>query len=402
MKLVYADNNATTAIAPEVVTAMQPYLTADYFNPSSMYAAAQEPAAALERARAIIACGLGGIDPGQLIFTGSATESNNSAIFGSVLANSQRRHLMTTAVEHPSVLEVCKELQRRGHEVTFLGVDRQGGLNLDEFVRALRRDTLLVSVMLANNETGVIYPLARLARIVKQTDPAIIVHCDATQGIGKVPVDLARELRDVDLLSFSGHKIHAPKGVGALFVRKGTRWRPYILGGHQEQGRRAGTENVAYIVGLAKACELAVAGIADEQTRVRGLRDRLQLELCQRIPELEVNGAGSPRLPNTLNLAVHGIEGEAILYELSRAGICASSGSACTSGSLSPSHVLQAMQVPFSAIHGSLRFSLSRYNDEEDIDRIIEALPDIVARLRRLSPYWDDERNCLKLSAGES
>ncbi len=402
MKLVYADNNATTAIAPEVVTAMQPYLTADYFNPSSMYAAAQEPAAALERARASIACGLGGIDPGQLIFTGSATESNNSAIFGSVLANSQRRHLMTTAVEHPSVLEVCKELQRRGHEVTFLGVDRQGGLNLDEFVRALRRDTLLVSVMLANNETGVIYPLARLARIVKQTDPAIIVHCDATQGIGKVPVDLARELRDVDLLSFSGHKIHAPKGVGALFVRKGTRWRPYILGGHQEQGRRAGTENVAYIVGLAKACELAVAGIADEQTRVRGLRDRLQLELCQRIPELEVNGAGSPRLPNTLNLAVHGIEGEAILYELSRAGICASSGSACTSGSLSPSHVLQAMQVPFSAIHGSLRFSLSRYNDEEDIDRIIEALPDIVARLRRLSPYWDDERNCLKLSAGES
>ncbi len=402
MKLVYADNNATTAIAPEVVTAMQPYLTADYFNPSSMYAAAQEPAAALERARASIACGLGGIDPGQLIFTGSATESNNSAIFGSVLANSQRRHLMTTAVEHPSVLEVCKELQRRGHEVTFLGVDRQGGLNLDEFVRALRRDTLLVSVMLANNETGVIYPLARLARIVKQTDPAIIVHCDATQGIGKVPVDLARELRDVDLLSFSGHKIHAPKGVGALFVRKGTRWRPYILGGHQEQGRRAGTENVAYIVGLAKACELAVAGIADEQTRVRGLRDRLQLELCQRIPELEVNGAGSPRLPNTLNLAVHGIEGEAILYELSRAGICASSGSACTSGSLSPSHVLQAMQVPFSAIHGSLRFSLSRYNDEEDIDRIIEVLPDIVARLRRLSPYWDDERNCLKLSAGES
>ncbi len=402
MKLVYADNNATTAIAPEVVAAMQPYLMADYFNPSSMYKAAQGPAEALKRARARISSSLGGIDPGQLIFTGSATESNNSAIFGTVLANSQRRHVVTTSVEHPSVLEVCKELQRRGHEVTFLAVDRHGELNLDEFVRALRKDTLLVSVMLANNETGVCYPLARLARIAKQTDPAIIVHSDATQGIGKIPVDLVGELHDVDLLSFSGHKIHAPKGVGALFVRRRTRWRPYILGGHQEQGRRAGTENVPYIVGLAKACELAIAGIADEQTRVRGLRDRLQQELCQRIPALEVNGGGAPRLPNTLNLAIHGIEGEAILYELSRAGVCASSGSACTSGSLSPSHVLQAMQVPFSAIHGSLRFSLSRYNDDEDIDRIIEVLPDIVASLRRLSPFWDDEENCLKLFAAES
>jgi cysteine desulfurase len=385
MEIVYADNNATTAIAPEVLAAMQPYLTVDYFNPSSMYAAARGPAEALKRARESVARCLGGVDPEQVLFTGSATESNNSAIFGTVQANSQRRHVITTAVEHPSVYEVCKELERRGLEVAFLEVDPQGMLSPDAFVRALRKDTLLVTVMLANNETGVCYPVAELARIAKETDPGILVHTDATQAIGKLSVDLAADLRHVDLLSFSGHKI------------QGTRWRPFILGGHQEKGRRAGTENVPYIVGLARACELAAATVVDEQTRVRGLRDRLQRTLIEKIPALEVNGKDAPRLPNTLNLAVHGIEGEAILYELSRAGICASSGSACTSGSLNPSHVLEAMKVPFTAIHGSLRFSLSRYNDDDDIDRIVAVLPAIVARLRTLSPYWDDEGNCLKL-----
>lgn len=397
-KIIYVDNNATTAIAPEVLAAMQPYFGAEYFNPSSMYDAARSSARAIEQARSTIARCLGGIEPDQLLFTGSATESNNAALFGVVQANPDRRHVITTAVEHPSVLEIGKELERRGLAVTFLPVDRNGELDIDRFVRALRADTLMVSVMMANNETGVCYPVAKLARIAKQTDARIVVHSDATQALGKLPVDLHDTLQHVDLLSFSGHKIHAPKGVGALFVRRGTRWRPFILGGHQEQGRRAGTENVPYIVGLAKACELAVAGLDDEQQRVRAMRDRLQHALVELIPALEVNGiAAAERLPNTLNLAIHGIEGEAILAELNRHGICASSGSACTSGTLDPSHVLKAMQVPFTAIHGSLRISLSRYNDESDIDRIIEVLPKIVVRLRRLSPYWDDERDCLDI-----
>jgi cysteine desulfurase len=398
MKTVYVDNNATTAIAPEVLGVMQPYLTSDYFNPSSMYDAARSSAEAIESARRTIASCLGGIDPDQIIFTGSATESNNAALFGTVQANPERSHVITTTIEHPSVLEIGKELERRGLEVTFLSVDHNGELVLDDYVRALRSDTLMVSIMMANNETGVCYPVAELARIAKETDPGIVVHTDATQALGKLPVDLQGELQHVDLLSFSGHKIHAPKGVGSLFVRRGTRWRPFILGGHQEKGRRAGTENVPYIVGLAKACELAIAGVADEQSRVRDLRDRLQKTLVERIPAVEVNGKeAAVRLPNTLNLAFHGIEGEAILFELSRHGICASSGSACTSGTLDPSHVLKAMQVPFTAIHGSVRISLSRYNNEDDIERIIEVLPDIIARLRKLSPYWNDERNCLEI-----
>jgi cysteine desulfurase len=397
MKTIYVDNNATTAIAPEVLEAMQPYFTSDYFNPSSMYDAAKSPAAAIEQARETVARCLGGVDPKQIIFTGSASESNNAALFGTVQANPQRRHIITTSVEHPSVLEVGKELKRRGLEVTFLPVNRQGELRIEDYVKALRKETLLISIMMANNETGVIYPVHELARIAKQTDHDIVFHTDATQAIGKIPVDLKAALQHVDLLSFSGHKIHAPKGVGALFVRRGVRWRPFIIGGHQERGLRAGTENVPYIVGLAKACELAVATVDEEQTRVRSLRDRLQSELSERIPALEVNGKEAIRLPNTLNLAVHGVEGEAILYELSRHGICASSGSACTSGSLDPSHVLKAMQIPFTAIHGSLRISLSRYNDDSDIERIIEVLPGIVANLRKLSPFWDDERCCLKV-----
>ena len=398
MKTVYVDNNATTAIAPEVLGVMQPYLTSDYFNPSSMYDAARSSAEAIESARRTVASCLGGIDPDQIIFTGSATESNNAALFGTVQANPERRHVITTTIEHPSVLEIGKELEHRGLEVTFLSVDRNGELVFDDYIRALRSDTLMVSIMMANNETGVCYPVAELARIAKETDPGIVVHTDATQALGKLPVDLQGELQHVDLLSFSGHKIHAPKGVGSLFVRRGTRWRPFILGGHQEKGRRAGTENVPYIVGLAKACELAIAGVADEQSRVRNMRDRLQKALVERIPAVEVNGKeAAVRLPNTLNLAFHGIEGEAILFELSRHGICASSGSACTSGTLDPSHVLKAMQVPFTAIHGSVRISLSRYNNEDDIERIIEVLPDIIARLRKLSPYWNDERNCLEI-----
>ena len=397
-KTVYVDNNATTAVAPEVLEVMQPYLTSEYFNPSSMYDAARSAADAIEASRQTIARCLGDIVADQLLFTGSATESNNAALFGTVQANPKRHHVIMTAVEHPSVLEIGKELERRGLRVTFLKVDRNGELNIDDYVKALGRETLLVSIMMANNETGVCYPVDKMASIAKEADPHIVFHTDATQAVGKINVDLRDDLKDIDLLSFSGHKIHAPKGVGALFVRRGTRWRPFMLGGHQEKGRRGGTENVPYIVGLAKACELAVAGVNDEQTRIRAMRDRLQDRLVQLIPAVEINGKdATKRLPNTLNLAVHGIEGEAILYELSRHGICASSGSACTSGTLDPSHVLKAMQVPFTAIHGSLRISLGRYNDDEDINRIIEVLPVIIARLRKLSPYWDDEKNCLKV-----
>jgi cysteine desulfurase len=284
---------------------------------------------------------------------------------------------------------VCKELEREGLEVTFLGVDRDGNLDPAEFIRALRPDTLLVTIMHANNETGVIFPVAELARLTKETDPAIVFHTDATQAAGKIPLDLRGELRRVDLLSFSGHKLHAPKGVGALFVRRGTRCRPYLLGGHQEDGRRAGTENVPYIVALAKALELAAAGYDDENTRVRGLRDLLEREIVARVPYVEINGRGAERLPNTLNVSCHGVEGESMLTQLDAFGICASSGSACTSGSLEPSHVLRAMRVPETAVQGSIRFSFSRYNTEAEARRIAEVFPEMAANVRRLSPYWD-------------
>jgi len=393
MKIVYADNNATTAVAPEVYEAMVPFLTEHYFNPSSMYEPAQVVARYIEQARQRIARFFNLDDARQIVFTSCATESNNAAIQGVVRANPRRRHVVTTAVEHPAVLEVCKELERQGCEVTFLGVDRHGNLSIDEFIRALRPDTLLVTVMHANNETGVIFPVEELSRLTKETDPSIVFHTDATQSVGKLPIDLQGSFKHVDLLSFSGHKLHAPKGVGALFIRRGTPVRPFMIGGHQEGGRRAGTENVPYIIGLAKAVELAARDLEQETNHVRRLRDRLEAALLERITWLEVNGRGAPRLPNTLNLACHYVEGEAMLYELSSQGICASSGSACTSGSLEPSHVLRAMDVPFTAIHGSIRFSLSRYNTDEDIDRIIEVFPQVVANLRRLSPYWDAQEN---------
>jgi cysteine desulfurase len=372
---------------------MMPYLTDEYFNPSSLYDPAHGPAEAITRARKTVAKQLGNARPDEILFTSCATESNNTAVLGAIAANPDRRHLITSGVEHPAIYEVGEDLNRRGFEVDFIPVDSDGQLDRMEFVRALRPDTLMVSVMHANNETGVIYPVDELSRITKQTDPSIIFHTDATQTVGKLPIDLRGDFANVDLLSFSGHKLHAPKGVGALYIRRGTRCRPYLLGGHQEDGRRAGTENVAFIVGLARALELAMEHHDEDEARVLAMRDRLERELVARIAYLEVNGKGAPRLSNTLNIAVHFIEGEGILYQLSAAGICASSGSACTSGSLEPSHVLRAMHIPFTAIHGSVRFSLSRYNTEAEIDRVIEVFPDIVARLRRLSPYWDSAKN---------
>jgi cysteine desulfurase len=391
--VIYLDNNATTQVAPEVVEAMMPYLTGEYFNPSSMYEAARGPADAITEARKKIARLLGHAKAPEVLFTSCATESNNTAVFGTIAANQERRHIITTAVEHPAIYEVGKDLERRGFEVDFIPVDSQGRIDMTEFVRALRPDTLLVSVMHANNETGVIFPVEELSRITKETDPSIVFHTDATQTVGKLAIDLRDSFQHVDLLSFSGHKLHAPKGIGALFIRRGTPCRPYMIGGHQEDGRRAGTENVAFIVGLARALELAMEHRDEDVERITAMRDRLQKELVARIPYLEVNGREAPRLDNTLNVACHFIEGEGILYQLSEHGICASSGSACTSGSLEPSHILRAMKVPFTAVHGSVRFSLSRYNTEQEIDRVIEVFPEIVASLRRMSPYWDAEKN---------
>lgn len=390
--LIYADNNATTAVAPEALEAMLPFLRGEYFNPSSLYDPASRVAGAIREARREVAALVGAPDPRHLFFTSCATESNNWALFGAAAAAPGRRHVLTTAVEHPSVLEPARELARRGFEVSFLGVNARGELNPDDFVKALRPDTLIVSVMSANNETGVRFPVAELARIAKETDPAILFHTDATQSAGKVPLDLSGELRHVDLLSFSGHKVHAPKGVGALFIRGGAPLRPLLLGGHQERGRRAGTENVPHIAAFGAACRVARERMPEE-ARIRELRDRLEARIREQVPYLEVNGGGAERLPNTLNLAVHFIEGESILAQLNAYGICASSGSACTSGSLEPSHVLRAMKVPFTALHGSVRFSFSRYTTREETERIAERFPEVARSLRRISPYWDSARN---------
>jgi cysteine desulfurase len=389
MRTIYLDNNATTAVAPEVRAAMEPYFDGEFFNPSSAYDRASSAAQAIKRARAAVAGFLGGVDPSEILFTSCATESLNTALYGAVRANPARRHVITTAVEHPAVYEVCKDLARSGLEVTFLPVDRAGRLDLRAFIQALRPDTLLAAIMHANNETGVIFPVEELARIAKETDPAVLFLTDATQTAGKLPLALRGAMRHVDLLAFSGHKLHAPKGVGALFVRRGTPIRPFMIGGHQEGGRRAGTENVPYIVGLARAVELAQEDHDAVEVRIRRLRDRLEAGLLERIPCVEVNGQGAARIPNTCNISVHFIEGEGMLYQLNAQGICASSGSACTSGSLEPSHVLRAMGVPFTAVHGSVRLSLSRYNTDEDVDRALEVFPQVVANLRRLSPYWD-------------
>jgi len=391
--IIYMDNNATTRVAPEVFEALTPFLTDEYFNPSSLYEPAHGPADAVTAARKSVAKHLGRARAAEILFTSCATESNNNAVFGSIAANPERRHIVTTGVEHPAIYAVGEDLQRRGLEVDFVPVDADGQLDRIEFVRALRPDTLMVSAMHANNETGVINPIEDLSRITKETDDSIIFHTDATQTVGKLPIDLRSGFKHVDLLSFSGHKLHAPKGVGALYIRRGTRCRPFLLGGHQEDGRRAGTENVAFIVALARALELAMERHDEDEARILAMRDRLERELVERIPYLEVNGKNAPRLSNTLNVACHFIEGEGILFQLSAKGICASSGSACTSGSLEPSHVLRAMHIPFSAIHGSVRFSLSRYNTDAEVDTVIEVFPEIVASLRRMSPYWDVKKN---------
>ncbi|MCL2742594.1 MAG: aminotransferase class V-fold PLP-dependent enzyme [Planctomycetaceae bacterium] len=392
--MIYLDNNATTNVAPEVLETMLPFFKEEYYNPSSMYGAAKLARYAVESARNTFAGELKTAHNSEIIFTSCATESINAAIFGAAKANPERRHIVTTAVEHPAVLEVCKQLQRDGYEVSIIGVDRDGNIDLHEFIRELQPETLLVAIMHANNETGVIFPIEQLAGITKETSRKILFFCDITQTFTKVPVNVCGNFRDVDMLAFSGHKFHAPKGVGALYIRRGTPCRSFFIGGHQEFGRRAGTENVALIAGMAKAVDAAAEHHQSDAERIETLRNKLQNGIIERIPNVEVNGLNAERMPNTLNVAVHYVEGESMLTMLDELEICVSSGSACTSGSLEPSHVLTAMGVPFTAMHGSVRFSLSRYNTEEEIDFVLEHFPKVVANLRRMSPYWDQGNNC--------
>ncbi len=382
MKLVYLDNNATTRVAPEVVEAMLPFFTDRWGNPSSMHEFGGGVRRDVEQARASVAA-LVGADPSEIIFTSCGTESNNSAIRGAMEAADGKMNVVTTRVEHPAVLAPCRYLGERGRHVIELNIDSTGQLDLSELREALNLGPALVSVMWANNETGVVFPIEQVAEIVKAEGG--IMHSDAVQAAGKLPIDVRRV--PVDMLSLSGHKLHAPKGVGVLYVRRGTKLNPFLLGGHQENNRRAGTENVPYIVGLGRACELARAAMGDENTRVSGLRDRLQEGLMAGCPDVRINGDQRHRLPNTVNISFEFIEGESILYGLSDLGVAASSGSACTSGSLEPSHVLRAMGVPFTAVHGSIRFSLSRYTTADDIEYVIRHMPPIIHRLRAMSPF---------------
>lgn len=381
---IYFDNNATTPVAPEVVRRMVPLLTEHYGNPSSMHSFGARAGEEVARAREKVASLVGAAQPGEIVFTSGGSESDNLAVVGTLHAYPERRHLVTTEVEHPAVLGLCRELQKRhGYDVTYLKVDGAGRLDPELVAAALRPDTALVSVMMANNETGVRFDVESIGQLVKAH--GAVFHVDGVQAVGKLPLDLQRSA--IDLFSMSGHKLHAAKGVGALYVRKGTKLRPLIVGGHQERGRRAGTENVAAIAGLGVACELAAANLEHENTEVRRLRDRLEQGLLAAIPDCQANGDRDYRLPNTTNISFRYIEGEGILLLLDRAGVAASSGSACTSGSLEPSHVLRAMGLPFTLTHGSIRFSLSRYNSEAEVDYVIEVLPRIIERLRAITPF---------------
>jgi len=383
VKVIYVDNNATTRVAPEVLEEMLPYFSDFYGNPSSMHSfggmVEHKVSEARERVSKLI-----GASPEEIIFTSCGTESDSTAIRAAILSNPDKKHIVTSRVEHPAVKNLYEYLSKHGYRATFVPVDRKGRLDLDYLYKSLDEDTAIVSIMWANNESGVIFPIDEIGKVLKEK--GIVFHTDAVQAVGKIPIDLKNY--SVDMLSLSGHKLHGPKGVGALYVRKGTKYSPFLIGGHQEKGRRGGTENVASIIGLGKASELAAANLADENTRIKRLRDKLESELVNRIPNTIINGDKDHRLPNTTSIAFEYVEGESILLMMDEYGICASSGSACTSGSLEPSHVLRAMGVPFTAAHGSIRFSLSIYNTEEEIDFIIEKLPPIIERLRELSPFW--------------
>ncbi|APG17998.1 cysteine desulfurase NifS [Kosakonia radicincitans DSM 16656] len=385
MKQVYLDNNATTRIDPMVLEAMMPFLTEHYGNPSSIHDFGTPSRAALERAHQQVAALLGADHASEIIFTSCATEATSTALHACVELMPERREIITTAVEHPATLAVCEHLERQGYLIHRIGVNSDGALDMEQYRQALSSRVAVVSVMWANNETGVLFPVIEMAAMAQEH--GALFHCDAVQVVGKIPLDIGRT--QIDMLSCSAHKLHGPKGVGCLYLRRGTRFRPLLRGGHQERGRRAGTENIAGIVGMGTACELAQIHLPGAASLAQ-LRDRLQEGLIAQVPSVMVMGGNQPRVPGTTNLAFEFIEGEAILLLLNQAGIAASSGSACTSGSLEPSHVMRAMNIPYTAAHGSIRFSLSRYTREKEIDYVIDTLPTIIARLRMLSPYWQE------------
>jgi len=382
VKEIYLDNNATTKVDEAVFEEMRPYFCELYGNPSSMHFFGGQVQGKVVEARKRVA-DLLGATPDEIIFTACGTESDNAAIRSALEVLPDRRHVITSRVEHPAVLTQCRNLRQKGYRVTEIGVDGAGQLDMEEYQRAIDDDTAIVSFMWANNETGVIFPVEQAAAIAKTR--GALFHTDAVQAVGKIPINMV--VSQIDMLSLSGHKLHAPKGIGALYLRRGTPFRPLLVGGHQEQSRRAGTENAAAIIALGKACQLAGEHMQDENTTVKAKRDRLQDALMAAIPNARINGDGAERLPNTTSIAFEFVEGEAILLLLSELGICASSGSACTSGSLEPSHVLRAMGVPFTCAHGSIRFSLSRYTTDDEIDSVIKELPPIIARLRQMSPF---------------
>ncbi len=386
MKPIYMDNNATTQVAPEVLEAMLPFLTDRYGNPSSAYTFGGQVARNIRDAREQTAAILGAL-PEEIIFTSCGSESDNTAIMSALSTGKDKVHIVTSRVEHPAVKVLCNELAKQGYRVTEIPVDREGHLDMDRYKESLTPGTAIVSLMWANNETGVIFPVEEAAQMAR--DRGILFHTDAVQAAGKIPIDLQNS--GIDMLSISGHKLHAPKGIGVLYVRKGTKFSPFLVGGHQELGRRGGTENTASIIALGKACELALNRMEEENTKVKALRDKLETELLRQVPNSRINGGGAERLPNTTSISFESIEGESILLLMDEFGICASSGSACTSGSLQPSHVLRAMGVPFTMAHGSIRFSLSVYNTEEEIDFVIDKIPPIIEKLRKLSPFWKPE-----------
>lgn len=387
-KQVYLDNNATCMVSPGVRDAMLPFFGELYGNPSSMHNFGGQVAVHVKAAREKVAALLN-VSPDEIVFTSCGTESDNHAIRGVLEASPEKRHIVTTKVEHPAVLNVYRFLdKKKGYRVTELEVSKQGDLDLDQLREALTPDTAILSVMAANNETGTLFPIDQIGAIAREK--GVIFHTDAVQAVGKIPLDLKKI--QCDLLSLSGHKLHTPKGIGALYIRKGTRISPFMIGGHQENGRRAGTENVPYVVALGKACEEAMNDIFDENNRVRKLRDKLEQGLLSVIKQAHINGNPRWRLPNTTNIGFEAVEGEAILLHLSAAGIAASSGSACTSGSLEPSHVLMAMQTPFSYAHGSVRFSLSKFTTEEEIDYTLKVVPTVIQKLREMSPFYDPNK----------
>ena len=389
-EVIYLDNNATTRVAPEVLEAMLPFFCERYGNPSSIHRFGGSVAPEIEKARRHIAELLGAHYrdrddcASEIIFTSCGSEGDNAAINAALAARPERRRIVSSAVEHPGVLSCLKNWERRGYEVVLLPVDGLGRLDLGVLERAVNENTALVSLMWANNETGTIFPVREACRIAHAA--GALFHTDAVQAAGKEFIDV--DELNVDYLSISGHKLHAPKGVGALFARRGIPFAPLIYGGHQERMRRGGTENVASCIGLGEACRIAGAALQDERRELARLRDKLEAGVLASVPEVHVNGDKAHRLPNTSSISFKFIEGESILMYLDMHRICASSGSACTTGSLEPSHVLKAMGVPYSSAHGTIRFSLSKYNSESDIDTVVSVLPPIIARLREISPYW--------------